>query len=298
MAKMKTASELLKKYNNDTNASDALTQPVEEPQVSAEELMRRNYASGISAIEQNRNDANQAAAITLERLKKYLPDQLKQNGLGGSGLSETTLAGAYNNYANQVGLNERAYQNAKDALEQNYLTKQLEQRESQNNEIKTAASALIENGKGASAQNLLDKYKTNIGDASYDAASALAKYYEPKEESGGFSDGSTEQTKEERIRNEAMEAAGIEPDQEVDIDKLMKSVYDTTKTKSIFEMVDDGGNNYFGGIDNNGKIKFRGTDREFTLKEYYNALVKAGVEKEEAKNYIKMIQYQLGITKK
>ena len=49
-------------------------------------------------------------------MKKYLPEQLKENGLAGSGFSESTMLGAYATHANSLGQIESDFAANKTAL--------------------------------------------------------------------------------------------------------------------------------------------------------------------------------------
>lgn len=60
-------------------------------------------------------------------------------------------------------------------------------------------------------------------------------------------------------------------------------------------MVDDGGINWFGGIDNNGKVSDQ-YGNEYTMKEIYNNL-KTSIGSKKAKEYVINKQKELGITK-
>lgn len=64
---------------------------------------------------------------------------------------------------------------------------------------------------------------------------------------------------------------------------------------SDWTMVDDGGINWFGGIDNNGKIRDQ-YGNEYTMKEIYNDL-KTSIGSEKAKEYVVDLQKKFGITK-
>ncbi len=79
----------------------------------------------------------------------------------------------------------------------------------------------------------------------------------------------------------------------------------TYSNVSSWNVKNDGGNNWgkflglFGdaGIDEDGVIASH-DGHSFTLKEFYNGLITAGMKKEQAKKYVLDLQKQLGITKK
>ena len=71
-------------------------------------------------LEENKKRSQQNASITLDRLKKYLPEQIKAQGLGGLGVSESSMLNAYNSYLNSRGDISNEYQKNKTDLETNY----------------------------------------------------------------------------------------------------------------------------------------------------------------------------------
>ena len=74
----------------------------------AENLLA-NYATAQEALDKSKRNSQQTSSITYDKLKKYLPTQIKAQGLGGLGVSETTMLQAQTNYANEMGEIERAY---------------------------------------------------------------------------------------------------------------------------------------------------------------------------------------------
>ena len=64
------------------------------------------YNKAQSSLEQEKTQSQQQASIQLDKLKKYIPTQIKAQGLGGLGVSESTLilpntkftAALYNNF--------------------------------------------------------------------------------------------------------------------------------------------------------------------------------------------------------
>lgn len=61
------------------------------------------YAGTQKKLDDEKKNSQQAASITYDKLKKYLPTQIKAQGLGGLGVSESTMLQAQNNYVNQMG---------------------------------------------------------------------------------------------------------------------------------------------------------------------------------------------------
>lgn len=81
------------------------------------ESMLGEYASSRDALDKSKRQQQQNASITLDKLKKYLPTQIKSQGLGGLGVSESTMLQAYNNYNNDMGAIESDYQANKTSLD-------------------------------------------------------------------------------------------------------------------------------------------------------------------------------------
>jgi len=109
------SKNLLENYNrNSATAKDIYDR-------STAELLE-NYGTAQSALDKNKRQSQQNASITLDKLKKYLPTQVKAQGLGGLGVSESTMLQAYNNYNSDMGAIESDYQDRKSDLETNYNT--------------------------------------------------------------------------------------------------------------------------------------------------------------------------------
>jgi len=75
-----------------------------------------NYSNKV--VEQERNKALQENSIAKEKTMKYLPEYLKLQGMGGLGLSESSIISANNNYRNQRNtINANADSQKADLLE-------------------------------------------------------------------------------------------------------------------------------------------------------------------------------------
>lgn len=61
------------------------------------------YNKAQSSLEQEKTQSQQQASIQLDKLKKYIPTQIKAQGLGGLGVSESTLLKANSDYQNKMG---------------------------------------------------------------------------------------------------------------------------------------------------------------------------------------------------
>lgn len=82
--------------------------------------LEQYYKTTGEALDKSKRQSQQNASITLDKLKKYLPTQIKAQGLGGLGVSESTMLKAYNNYNSDMGAIESDYQQNKSTLETNY----------------------------------------------------------------------------------------------------------------------------------------------------------------------------------
>ena len=115
---------LEKGYNDAQSVADATYNTQKESLVgdynkNQAELLK-NYQSSVSGLDKSKNQSLQSASITYDKLKKYLPTQIKAQGLGGLGVSESTMLQAHNNYATQTGSIKNNYNENKTALEEAY----------------------------------------------------------------------------------------------------------------------------------------------------------------------------------
>ena len=99
-----TGSNLENSYNNSVNE------------------LKKNYGQSIQSLNTSKRNSQQTASITLDKLKKYLPTQIKAQGLGGLGVSESSMLQAYNDYNNTMGEIEGAYNANKSILDVNKNT--------------------------------------------------------------------------------------------------------------------------------------------------------------------------------
>lgn len=147
----------------------------------------KNYQSSASSLEKSKNQSLQSASITYDKLKKYLPTQIKAQGLGGLGVSESTMLQAHNNYAAQTGNIKNEYNANKTALEENYGTNKASLETAHENNIAT-----LENQKLASdterkttldqsLADLLTYYNSDMKGLKTDVG-AITEKYKTKEE--------------------------------------------------------------------------------------------------------------------
>lgn len=116
-----------------------------------------DYNAAKDTLAQDKRDAEIAADVSMQRLQKYLPQQLAKQGLYGTGMSEDAYLKLQNNYQNTVSNIGKDYRKNLTDLESAYMT-------DMNTERQLAASK---------NEQTLDKYR-ELGTASYnEAVSAL-----------------------------------------------------------------------------------------------------------------------------
>ena len=62
--------------------------------------IEENYTSGVSSLDKSKRASSEMAAVTRDRLLKYIPEQLDSQGIKTRGLSEDATIKAFNNYQN------------------------------------------------------------------------------------------------------------------------------------------------------------------------------------------------------
>lgn len=87
--------QLLSNYQN--------KKKIESDFKTSQDTLLNNYSSAKGELNENKRVSEQNASVTYEKLKKYLPQQLKAQGLDGLGVSESALLEAYNTYSNTMG---------------------------------------------------------------------------------------------------------------------------------------------------------------------------------------------------
>lgn len=142
-------------WNVGTNLYNYYLQGLDDERKKAEDEANRNkyydeqletllgeYSASREALDKSKRQSQQNASITLDKLKKYLPTQIKAQGLGGLGVSESTMLQAYNNYNNDMGAIESDYQANKTSLDTG----------------ETAAKNTLENYRQDALKAIADKY--------------------------------------------------------------------------------------------------------------------------------------------
>ncbi len=80
-------------------------------------LLLENYKTGVSSLDKNKTAAEEMAAVTRERMLKYLPQQMRAQGINTQGVSEDALIKAHNNYQNTMADITANYDTQKSTLE-------------------------------------------------------------------------------------------------------------------------------------------------------------------------------------
>lgn len=104
---------------------------------SQTEELQDQYDDSIAALDTSKNTSLQQADVLRQRVEKYLPAQLKAQGLGGLGIGQQMQLDAYNDYASNIGkINSEYNANRTDLdsshnsalaeLERGYLTSKAE----------------------------------------------------------------------------------------------------------------------------------------------------------------------------
>lgn len=128
-------------------------QNLENSYNSSKNELEQNYGQSVEALDKSKRNSQQAASITLDKLKKYLPTQIKAQGLGGLGVSESSMLQAYNDYNNRMGAIESDYNTNKSTLDANRESTLSElERAYLDNKTNLGISA------GEQSQNIFDKY--------------------------------------------------------------------------------------------------------------------------------------------
>lgn len=111
---------------------------LEDMYVSQTDELQDQYDDSIAALDTSKNTSLQQADVMRQRVEKYLPAQLKAQGLGGLGIGQQMQLDAYNDYISNIGkINSEYNANRTDLssshnaalaeLERGYITSKAEQ---------------------------------------------------------------------------------------------------------------------------------------------------------------------------
>lgn len=116
------------------------------------ELMGQ-YNDSLAALDTNKNTAMQQADVLRSRVEKYLPTQLKAQGLGGLGIGQQMQLDAYNDYVSDIGKINSEYNTNRTDLDSSHNSALAElEREYLENKTNLSVAA------GEQSQNIFDKY--------------------------------------------------------------------------------------------------------------------------------------------
>lgn len=107
-------------YDNAQRNRDFTTSEAERRANSSLGALERYYLLSGENLDKSKTQSQQQASVMYDKLKKYLPVQVKAQGLGGLGVSESTLLDAYNKYSSAMGSIESDYQQNRTSLDNNY----------------------------------------------------------------------------------------------------------------------------------------------------------------------------------
>lgn len=138
---------------------------------------KKDYESRVSTLDKSKMQSQQNASITLDKLKKYLPTQIKAQGLGGLGVSESSLLNAYNSYSSDMGAIENDYQDRKSSLEEAYAQNNLQSWETSKDSVSGIFDRYKTQFENNQKQAYQDAYNT-VSQSSEKDESAILKYIE------------------------------------------------------------------------------------------------------------------------
>lgn len=138
---------------------------------------KSDYETRVSALDKSKMQSQQNASITLDKLKKYLPTQIKAQGLGGLGVSESSLLNAYNSYSSDMGAIENDYQDRKSSLEEAYAQDNLQSWQTSKDSVSGIFDGYKTQFENNQKQAYQDAYNT-VSQSSEKDESAILKYIE------------------------------------------------------------------------------------------------------------------------
>ncbi len=152
---------------------------------SQTEELQDQYDDSIAALDTSKNTSLQQADVLRQRVEKYLPAQLKAQGLGGLGIGQQMQLDAYNDYISNIGkINSEYNANRTDLssshnaalaeLERNHLT------DKSNRELETSNEVM----------NTINEYRNEFADDSNVLLTDLLKYLDTEGENYLKPDGS------------------------------------------------------------------------------------------------------------
>lgn len=191
------------------------------------QLLLDRYGNATEALDKSKSNSQQSASITLDKLKKYLPTQIKAQGLGGLGVSESTMLQAHNNYNNQMGEIEANYNTQKSAVDTNFN----ENKASYDNTYNTS-TADINAEKESRLAELLNNYSEKAAEYKVGAgadSSSIFDAYKNKYET------QQEQLRQEKLAKDEADRQNAYTVAQATVEDLIYTQKDYTKAKEYLE---------------------------------------------------------------
>lgn len=234
---------------------------MEEIYNSELEKLQRGYGTAKDSLDVSKKNSQQTASITLDKLKKYLPTQIKAQGLGGLGVSESSMLQAYNNYNNTMGEIAGNYNTNKASIDASF------------NDSKSGLDTARSTG-NSDAYMEYSKNKANLDNQYNSTLSELERAYQDNKANLGISAGEQSQsifdkylseykTKQDALYNEILYA-------------IQSGGY--TTEQDILSFIDQIGENL-------------GSDRVATLKQNAKGLAAENLKAQQDDNFGKVFDY-------
>lgn len=258
-------NDLQNNYNSQSGALESMYEQnikrMEEMYNSELEKLQRGYGTAKDSLDVSKKNSQQMASITLDKLKKYLPTQIKAQGLGGLGVSESSMLQAYNNYNNTMGQIEGDYNTNKASLDASF------------NDSKSSLDTARSTG-NSDAYMEYSKNKANLDNQYNSTLSELERAYQENKANLGISAGEQSQNifdkyltdyknEQDALYNEILYA-------------IQKGGY--TNEQDIISFIDQFGENL-------------GSDRMATLKQNAKGLAADNLRVQQDENFGKIFDY-------
>jgi len=180
---------LLKYYKADQQSAgeyEASKKTLADAYDNRKSELERHYGAAANNLAKERSAATAKQDRTYELMKKYLPEQLKENGLAGSGFSESTMLGAYSTHANALGQIESDYQANKTSLENSRASELADYATEEVTKLSELERAYLgqksdrDLAAGDAVEGVVDKYEQKETDKDNEAYNRVATLLESK----------------------------------------------------------------------------------------------------------------------
>lgn len=234
---------------------------LEEMYNSELEKLERGYGTAKDSLDVSKKNSQQTASITLDKLKKYLPTQIKAQGLGGLGVSESSMLQAYNNYNNTMGEIEGSYNTNKASLDASF------------NDSKSSLDTARNTG-NSDAYMEYSKNKANLDSQYNSTLSELERAYQDNKANLGISAGEQSQSIFDKY------LADYKTEQDALYNEILYAIQSGgyTTEQDILSFIDQFGENL-------------GSDRVATLKQNAKGLAAENLKAQQDENFGKVFDY-------